>query len=140
MNLKPVVWGAVLSLAAFTACDKTSELFEVEMPLAVSDTRNFPERPVRVDTTITLQALFTPENGCGRRSRIDTATVSRVFTMKLYVKYPEEGSDVVCTDVARPLYHTISFRPKETGKYEFRFWKSDTEYLTKTIEVVPIKK
>ncbi|MGV3539551.1 MAG: hypothetical protein ACO1OQ_07040 [Rufibacter sp.] len=141
MKAKAILFTLALGLGLFTACDRTSELFEVEMALPVSETKNFPTTVVEVDTAITLQALFQPSNGCGRNSRLDTATVDNTFTLKYYVKYPEPGSDVICTDVAKPLYYTIRFNPQKEGTYQFRFWRSGTDdYLTKSIEVVPRKK
>lgn len=136
MKTKAIFLSLAAGLALFSACEELPDLiYGAEEPLAITDTQNFPAKVVPVDTTITLKALFQPKNGCGQRSRIDTATVGKVFTMTFYVKYPEEGSDVLCTDVARPLYHTITFRPKEVGTYEFKFWQEGNTYLTKTITV-----
>jgi len=123
------------SLFALGSCTGSSELVEVEMPLAVSGYRSFPEKAVQVDTSIVLQALFQTSNGCGRFSRVDTATVGTVFTMTYYAKYPVEGSDVVCTDISKPLVFRKTFSPRGAGTYTFRFWKSETEFEEKLIVV-----
>ncbi|MFC6999311.1 hotdog family protein [Rufibacter roseus] len=136
MKKSLLVFLAVFICLGINACSENSDLVEVEVPTSVSAFRNFPEVPVKVDTALNLQILFQTENGCGRYSRVDTATVGKTFRLQYFVKYPVEGSDVVCSEVSKPLVFTKPFRPGEAGTYRFRIWKTGEEYEEKTIEVV----
>lgn len=125
----------LLASSGIYACTESSKLQEVESPVAVSEFRNFPSTTVSVDSPINLQVLFQTANGCGRFSRVDTATVGKEFTLQYFVKYPIDDADVVCSDISKPLVFTIPFRPREAGTYRFRIWKDVNAYEEKTIVV-----
>ncbi|GAA4296496.1 hypothetical protein [Nibribacter koreensis] len=144
MKRNLLVFSAILGLAAATsACTETADLVEVIKPVPADSTANFPAGKVKVDTTLFLKVYYQPSNGCGRFAMRDSSTVpepnkpnTTITTIKIYAAYPEEGQDVVCTAQARRSIYTINFKPTTVGKHVFRFWKSDTEVVADTVEVI----
>jgi hypothetical protein len=134
------LFSALLGVMAFSACSETADLVEVERPVPAIRTENFPPGQVKVDTTVFLRVFYQPSNGCGRYARKDSSTTAEagkptITTIKLFAAYPEEGQDVVCTAQARENLYTLTFKPKTVGKHIFRFWKSDTEFISDTVDV-----
>ena len=140
MNRNLLLFSALLGMAALTGCSETADLIEVERVVPAVRTENFPTVPIKVDSTVVLRVYYQPSNGCGRFARVDSATTqasssTRITTMTLYATYPEEGQDVVCTAQARENVYTINYKAVTPGKHVFRFWKSDSEFVSDTVEV-----
>jgi hypothetical protein len=137
-----LVFSLVLGLFSVNACTETADLVEIVKPVPADSTANFPAGKVEVDTTLVLRVYYLPSNGCGRFAMRDSSTVpepnkpnNNITTIKLYAAYPEEGQDVVCTAQARRNIYTINFKPTTVGLHIFKFWKSDTEFVSDTVDV-----
>ncbi|WP_205503256.1 hypothetical protein [Rufibacter psychrotolerans] len=133
--VKANVWAAVLLLAAGTACTQTSQLEEVELPVAIEETVGFPKVAVTKDTTLNLKVLYRPTNGCGRFSRADSLVAPLQTTLRLFVSYPADDQQAVCADLARPVAFTFRFKATAVGRHRFRFWQADNTYLEEYIDV-----
>ncbi|WP_460892491.1 hypothetical protein [Rufibacter soli] len=133
--MKAKLLPAALLALLLVGCEETSELQEVELPVAAVQTAGFPKAAVRVDTTLSLKVLFQPANGCGRFSRADSVKTDKVTEIKLFAAYPTQEMNAVCTDVAKLNTVTFNYRTTTPGKHYFRFWQAEGKYLEEVVEV-----
>lgn len=117
------------------ACNETSELQEVVLPVAVEETAGFPRIPVKVDTTITLKVLYRPANGCGRFSRVDSVKSTLQTDIQIFAAYPADDQEAICSDIAKLVPFTFRFRTTTSGVHRFRFWQADNTFLLDSIVV-----
>ncbi|QHL86136.1 hypothetical protein GU926_01205 [Nibribacter ruber] len=140
MKSKLFLVGMALAAMALHACSETADLIEVVKPVPAIRTENFPVKPIKVDSTVVLRVYYQPSNGCGRFSRIDSTTTqpsstTKVTNVQFFAAYPEEGQDVVCTAQAKESQYTLNYKAKTVGKHIFKFWKTDSEFVSDTVTV-----
>jgi hypothetical protein len=126
---------AVLFTGTLAACNETSELQEVVLPVPAEETSGFPRIPVKVDTTLTLRVLYRPANGCGRFSRVDSVKSTLQTDIRIFAAYPADEQEAICSDIAKLVPFTFRFRTTTPGVHKFRFWQTDNSFLLDSIVV-----
>ncbi|WP_181306581.1 hypothetical protein [Rufibacter sp. XAAS-G3-1] len=126
---------AVLLTGTLAACNETSELQEVVLPVPAEETAGFPRVPVKVDTTLTLRVLYRPANGCGRFSRVDSVKSTQQTDIRIFAAYPADDQEAICADIAKLVPLTFRFSTTTPGIHRFRFWQADNTYLLDSVEV-----
>ncbi|WP_192821167.1 hypothetical protein [Rufibacter sp. LB8] len=126
----------LLPVIIVTSCKDAYKFEEVVMPAPVVRVEKFPDKAVKVDSTVTITVLYEPTNGCGRYSDTVWTSSPLLETYQILVAYPKD-QDVVCADKSNLIRYSIQYKFTRAGTQRFRFWQEDGKYLDAEVLVNP---
>lgn len=84
----------------------------------------------KTNNKVSFIAKASWHNGCGKFSHFTSTKTDNVFDITVYGEQPK---DAVCTLAIIEYDAPIEISIEESGKYTFRFWRSDATTLDTTI-------
>lgn len=86
----------------------------------------------KVDQELSYDITFVADNACAEFSKFNETVIDDVKGLQVEVKYPSE----VCTlQVPNPKKTVYKFKSSIKGTFEFKFKKSDKEFVTKKVVI-----
>ncbi|RUT71404.1 hypothetical protein D0817_05885 [Flavobacterium cupreum] len=124
----------LFSLTVFASCDrdddKTPDPVKETVKNALATEVTGPATG-KVNTELSYEVTFLPDNSCGEFTKFTEATIGTVKGLQVEVKYPE-----VCTQqVATPKKAVYKFKSAEKGTFEIKFKKSATEFIIQKVVI-----
>jgi hypothetical protein len=120
----------LLIILPFLGCNKDNNENCVEYKFSSVENINGPKNAA-VNSNIIIEVNHQVINGCGDFNKFKEIQIGNTRIIEIEAKY--EGC--ICTMAVENRIVDYIFQPLQSGVYEFRFKKSDDEYIVAVINV-----